>query len=587
MASKAAPLMAFALMLSGCARFEVGLEQTATLDQRALTTISALGTQNAQLATQVAALATPTPAILEQSTPTATASGLSAAGIRISYVEGGDVWLLDGLRLPVQLTDDGGVERAMMAGDGQVLAYTRRIGPTRTELRALRADGGGDRVLLSEDTLDGLYDLLEGVIGTTLGEFHFVPGTHRILFNTRSIFAPSYVGTPENQDLLSLDADSGKLTRLLDPGLAGLITVSPSGGYAALVGPTSLGLIDTDGRIYHREVVSFPLVVTLGARIVYPTAVWSSDSSAVGLVVPPWDLLNPAPSDGILWRAAPSAGTAMTLSSMRGELFSADPADGPHLSPSLGEIAFLKHSLGSAGRDLRLAGVDGSSPFLYAQDVERFVGWLVDGRRFLYQAAGSIWLGARNSGPIELGEGDFVGWVDERQYLSLRSHPSGWSLMLGAIGSEAQALAVGPTAPTSIDFVLPAPTLSGCIDRAYFVSDLTIPDDAFVPPGVSFVKTWRLRNEGTCTWSEGYDLVFEGGVIMGGPASIPLRSSVAPGATLDLSVHLAAPYSPGRHRGEWKLRNAVGRRFGIGPNASLPFWVQINVEVGSTPEGLP
>jgi len=74
---------------------------------------------------------------------------------------------------------------------------------------------------------------------------------------------------------------------------------------------------------------------------------------------------------------------------------------------------------------------------------------------------------------------------------------------------------------------------------------------------------------------------------MGGPASIPLRSSVAPGATLDLSVHLAAPYSPGRHRGEWKLRNAVGRRFGIGPNASLPFWVQINVEVGSTPEGLP
>jgi len=115
MASKAAPLMAFMLMLSGCARFEVGLEQTATLDQRALTTISALGTENAQLATQVAALATPTPAILEQSTPTATASGLSAARIRISYVEGGDLWLLDGLRLPVQLTDDGSVERARMA----------------------------------------------------------------------------------------------------------------------------------------------------------------------------------------------------------------------------------------------------------------------------------------------------------------------------------------------------------------------------------------------------------------------------------------------------------------------------------------
>jgi LysM repeat protein len=115
----------------------------------------------------------------------------------------------------------------------------------------------------------------------------------------------------------------------------------------------------------------------------------------------------------------------------------------------------------------------------------------------------------------------------------------------------------------------------GCTDRARFVRDITIPDDANLPAGIAFVKTWRLRNEGTCTWGSGYALVFAGGEQMGGASSLPLSAVVRPGDTVDVSVSLTAPLSVGAHRGYWQLLNANGQVFGIGPNANKPFWVQV------------
>ncbi len=34
--------------------------------------------------------------------------------------------------------------------------------------------------------------------------------------------------------------------------------------------------------------------------------------------------------------------------------------------------------------------------------------------------------------------------------------------------------------------------------------DVTIPDGAPVTPGQEFVKTWKIKNTGICTWDEGY-----------------------------------------------------------------------------------
>jgi hypothetical protein len=119
--------------------------------------------------------------------------------------------------------------------------------------------------------------------------------------------------------------------------------------------------------------------------------------------------------------------------------------------------------------------------------------------------------------------------------------------------------------------------------------DVTIPDDTVMAPGQTFSKTWRLRNAGTCTWTTGYSIVWFSGEQLEAPTSVALTSNVAPGQTVDVTVDMVAPQSPGTYQSNWKLRNASNVLFGIGPGEGLPFYVRIIVSPSTTttPTGSP
>ncbi len=135
-----------------------------------------------------------------------------------------------------------------------------------------------------------------------------------------------------------------------------------------------------------------------------------------------------------------------------------------------------------------------------------------------------------------------------------------------------------PPAPTPTALGSTAtPTPPACNDRATFVQDVTIADNANITAGKTFEKVWRLRNTGTCTWTPSYTLTFAYGHSMGAPAYVPLPGTVAPGSTVDLKVKLVAPTNVGTYRGNWFLENPGGMLFGIGEKADKAFWVQIIV----------
>ena len=113
-------------------------------------------------------------------------------------------------------------------------------------------------------------------------------------------------------------------------------------------------------------------------------------------------------------------------------------------------------------------------------------------------------------------------------------------------------------APTN---TLPVATATQDCDKGDFVTDVSIPDGTVIDPGDSFTKTWRLKNTGTCSWTPSYAFVFASGDAMGGPATQALTGNVNPGQTVDISVNLKGPDSPGSYRGYWKLRNASGVLF--------------------------
>lgn len=133
------------------------------------------------------------------------------------------------------------------------------------------------------------------------------------------------------------------------------------------------------------------------------------------------------------------------------------------------------------------------------------------------------------------------------------------------------------TATPLIGFT-PSPVAPGSPsgDLAEYWADITIPDGTDFKPGESFVKTWRLHNSGTSTWTSEFNLAFLGGAQMSAPASVNLTSSVAPGDMVDISVNMVAPQENGTYRGYWKMRNAGGQFF------DFAIYVEINV-VGGTP----
>ena len=113
---------------------------------------------------------------------------------------------------------------------------------------------------------------------------------------------------------------------------------------------------------------------------------------------------------------------------------------------------------------------------------------------------------------------------------------------------------------------------------AGFISDVTAPDNTIVDRKVKFMKTWRLKNDGTCTWNSDYTIYFHSGDQLGGPKSQQLTSvDVPPGATIDVSVLMAAPKDPGKYKGYWAFKDPNGFPFGVSRYAN-PIYVKIIVK---------
>jgi hypothetical protein len=141
-----------------------------------------------------------------------------------------------------------------------------------------------------------------------------------------------------------------------------------------------------------------------------------------------------------------------------------------------------------------------------------------------------------------------------------------------------------------------APTTTGgngaCIYKASFLGDVTIPDNTVLAPGVSFTKTWRVRNDSTCAWgyagSALHRLVFVGGDRLAAPTSLELPfPELGQGGTVDISVPMVAPLNPGTYRSNWRFQVDNGPQVGVGPSGDTPLYAQIVVPGAATPTAMP
>jgi hypothetical protein len=114
-------------------------------------------------------------------------------------------------------------------------------------------------------------------------------------------------------------------------------------------------------------------------------------------------------------------------------------------------------------------------------------------------------------------------------------------------------------------------------DQAGFIGNIQTFSGAEISAGTSFTQTWRVKNTGACTWTPDYAVVYQSGDAMEGPEAQKLGRAVLPGETFDISIVLKAPGEPGEFNGQWKLRNAAGEIFGMGPSQDQALAVDIRV----------
>ena len=430
-------MLVLIVALAACSQLPAQAPSPDAIATQVALTLTAL-TPAAHASTEIApAAATAEVSAVE---PTAAAPA-SPPVVRVAYTNGGNVWLVEGDAPPVQLTSSGSTESVRVSSDGEKVVFTRRPasdGPA--ELRVVNRDSSGETVIAASNTWSDLYphpSLLYNDLN--MNTIAFIPGTHRLLLNTRGI--PEGPGSLKYDDLLVLDADTGSLTTLLAPGSGGDFLISPDGLKAALTGADSISLITTDGAFLRADAITFTPIITYSEYQYYPIGQWMPDSSAVGFALPSSDPLA-ADASGTIWRLPADGGPAVNLAAIAGGFFFTQSTL-PAVSPDLDWVAFLRETGTPNVRSLLLAHLDGSGETLYSTGGIHWSGWAPDAAHFAFglDAPTNLQIGAPGASAASLAIGTKLRWANGTTYVYLSGSTGAWTLMRGSIGGPPVALA--------------------------------------------------------------------------------------------------------------------------------------------------
>jgi len=131
---------------------------------------------------------------------------------------------------------------------------------------------------------------------------------------------------------------------------------------------------------------------------------------------------------------------------------------------------------------------------------------------------------------------------------------------------------VGATPPQAVQPTAPAGTK--CYQME-FLGDVNYPPDTTVKVNEKFVKKWKIKNTGTCTWTRDFDIVFVWGDKIGKNADVTY--DIKPGDTYTVNVEITAPATAGTYIGYWMMTDNQGARFGYGPGGDYSLAVKIQV----------
>jgi len=359
--------------------------------------------------------------------------------LHVAYTDGGNVAYYVDPGPAVLLTSSGSVESVRVSDDGERIAYTRRPSlDDPVELRLINADGSGDTQLMGPADFDALYPL-GGALHHDLFQFDFLPGTHLLLFNTRSTFEGP--GLAKHDDLIRIDTDSLGRTMLLAPGSGGDFIASSNGQYLAITRPDTIEILRADGTSTGSGVINYPPVITYSEYAYYAQPVWAPDSMSIGAAIPSSDPLAPS-TTGSVWRL-PVGGSASLVTTIPGQFFLFGTGSEPLLSPDLSLVAYTRPTTAPNIWALFVASSNGTAENLIASADLAWAGWSPDSLHFLFSLGAplNLQLGDLSGASTALVTGTGLQWFNPAEFVFLAGSAGAWSLQRDGIGTAGSTLA--------------------------------------------------------------------------------------------------------------------------------------------------
>jgi Ig-like domain-containing protein len=98
-------------------------------------------------------------------------------------------------------------------------------------------------------------------------------------------------------------------------------------------------------------------------------------------------------------------------------------------------------------------------------------------------------------------------------------------------------------------------------DSLTYVADVNVQDGTSMSPGQDFLKTWKVKNTGSCPWGSGYKLVYAGYQDKMSGQFQPLSGVIQPGQEVEISVQFTAPDAANQYVSAWQMSNPAGVTF--------------------------
>jgi Tol biopolymer transport system component len=206
--------------------------------------------------------------------------------IEVVFVNDGNLQVWDEATHQTQtVVNTGDVFSVTTSDDGQITAFTRGSwvgdvldGYEQFALWAMDRDGGNPRELISAQDLRQRINPGERY-SSNFYQLSWVPQSHQLIFSgTKYIVQGEGLSHAIPQGAYLVDTDTGSVTVLAEAAENLRFLPSPDGKQIALMSPSDVGFINTDGSNKRQDVLTFAEVGLAGP--VFPRGVWTQDSQA-------------------------------------------------------------------------------------------------------------------------------------------------------------------------------------------------------------------------------------------------------------------------------------------------------------------